>query len=130
MLFIRCILLLTSLVLILFQRVDIRVTKSNGFTAKISFIFFAIVLSGDSDEKLSRRKLVSILSSFKAYFKALKFLLKKANNKLVKYEPVIDQNGNIGSFIEINFCVSLIQLIISASILVYYILKNKLKRVI
>lgn len=129
MLILRLVLILVTILFILLQRVDVRVTRSERLTVKISFTFLALVLSEERPKRRHVGGVTKLLKNVKGVFKSLKYLLSKTD--------IVFQNQNKDystdekqPLIDVTFHFSLLQLIISLSILLYYIVKNKVKRVI
>ena len=129
MLILRLVLILVTILFILLQRVDVRVTRSERLTVKISFTFLALVLSEERPKRHHVGGVTKLLKNVKGVFKSLKYLLSKTD--------IVFQNQNKDystdekqPLIDVTFHFSLLQLIISLSILLYYIVKNKVKRVI
>lgn len=129
MLILRLVLILVTILFILLQRVDVRVTRSERLTVKISFIFLALVLSEERPKRRHVGGVTKLVKNVKGVFKSLKYLLSKTD--------IVFQNQNKDystdekqPLIDVTFHFSLLQLIISLSILLYYIVKNKVKRVI
>lgn len=114
----------------LLQRVDVRVIKNEKLTVKISFTFFALVLTEDADRKKTFKRIPRLLSNFKGVFKSLKFLLSKSEVSLFEKQQKYYESEEKLPLFDISFHFSLIRMIISAMILLYYIVKNKVKRVI
>lgn len=126
----RLLLIITTLLFILFQRIDVRVTKGEKLTVKISFIFFALVLI---EEKAKKRRLwhfSKIRKRLKALFKSSKYLLSRSDIIFHRHTYGDDAQNYPKPIIDVSFHFSLFNLIISALILLYYIIKNKVKRVI
>lgn len=128
MIFLRWLIILLTLLFILFQRVDVRVTKGESLTVKISFVFFAIVFS----ERRSNKRKFKLSSLFKgrtkAALKAVKYLISGSDITLFDNKHVSDKEMPL--IFNISFHFSLFRLIISLLIFLYYILKIKIKRVI
>lgn len=126
----RLLLIITTLLFILLQRIDVRVTKGEKLTVKISFIFFALVLIEEKTKKRKLWRFSKIIKRLKAFFKSSKFLLSRSDIVLHSHSSYDDTTDSPKPIIDVSFHFSLFNLIISALILLYYILKNKVKRVI
>ena len=126
----RLFLLANTLLFILLERIDVRVSRQNGITVKISFIFFAIVFWTDGLILKQRKRYLKTVPKLKAILKSTRYLFLKSNVRLVKSRRNDDKAEVNNSHIDILFHFSLLQLIISALILLYYIVKSKVKRVI
>ena len=126
----RLFLLANTLLFILLERIDVRVSRQNGITVKISFIFFAIVFWTDGLILKQRKRYLKTVPNLKAILKSTRYLFLKSNVRLVKSRRNGDKADVNNSHIDILFHFSLLQLIISALILLYYIVKSKVKRVI
>ena len=114
----------------LMQKVIVRVTKNEQLTVKINFTFFALLLC---EEKLNHKKirqLSKIFLNFRGMFKSLKYLLPKTDILLHVNETEVSAAYETKPMIDISFHFSLFRMIISALILLYYIVKSKVKRVI
>ena len=126
----RLFLLANTLLFILLERIDVRISRQNGITVKISFIFFAIVFWTDGLILKQRKRYLKTVPNLKAILKSTRYLFLKSNVRLVKSRRNDDKADVNNSHIDILFHFSLLQLIISALILLYYIVKSKVKRVI
>ena len=129
MIFLRWLLVLVALLIILFQRVDVRVTRGERLTVKISFIFFAVLLTEDKRQKRNFRSISRLLKSIKGVFRSLKFLLAKSDITLYQSKEYIGNRTEKTPIIDLTLHFSLFRLIISAFILLYYIIKNILQEV-
>ena len=126
----RLLLILGAVLFILFQRVDVRVTKNEKLTVKINFTVFALVLTEDARRKKPLKSIVGLISNLKGVFKSFKFLLSKSDISLFENQQQYYAFEEKLPLIDVSFHFSLIRMIISAMILLYYIVKNKVKRVI
>ena len=124
----RLFLMLSALLIVLFQKVDIRVTKYDRLTAKINFMLFAIVLTDEYPRKRIKLRSSHLRYSIKAIFKSTKYLLSRSGVTISATEGA-KQDGQ-SPIIDISFHFSLFQMIISAMILLYYIVESKIKRMI
>jgi hypothetical protein len=130
MIFLQWLLLVCILLIILFQRVDVRVTYKEVLTVKISFIFFAVVFTDTNGRRGSFRRISRLLKSLNGIFHSLKFLLAKTNVILLSNEECGHDLVAKPPIIDLSLHFSLLRLIISAFILLYYIIKKKVKKVI
>ena len=140
---------------ILFQRNSIRIIKCERLTVKINLNIFAITLT---EEKIKRFRPAKALKSVKSIYRIIKsarYLISKsdfsvlttesvtnqfllsylsANARSVQYSFIESNNreNDIGckNALDITARFSLVYLIISALIFLYYTVRNKLKRVI
>ena len=126
----RLLLIITTLLFILLQRIDVRVTKDEKLTVKISFIFFALLLIEEKDRKRRLWRFSKIRKRLKALFKSSKYLISRSDIILHRHYGKDDTQNYSKPIIDVSFHFSLFNLIISASILLYYIIKNEVKRVI
>ena len=127
MYFLRLLLILSSLLFILFQRVDVRVTKRERLTVKISFNILALVLIDDGERSHYLWNMPKLFKGFKGIFRSIRYLLAKSRVRFGNTNAEAEENS---PFVDISFHFSLLRLIISALILLYYKVKAKVKRVI
>ena len=122
--------MLTAFLFILLQRVDVRITRTDKLTVKINFTLLAIILSEADINTKHIKGLFKLLKNRKGILRSTKYLIAKSELSALKipFHSSFSPNGSI-SF-DLIFHISLLQLIISALILLYYIVKNKVKRVI
>ena len=123
----RSILILSALLLILLQRVDVRVTGSEKTTVKISFTIFALVLTEDKVGNLRPKSPFKLLRNAKGIFRSLKYLLAKTS---VSVRRDTESCADERPLFDVSFHFSLIRLIISLLILLYYIVRKKVRRLI
>ena len=76
------------------------------------------------------KSIVGFISNLKGVFKSFKFLLSKSDISLFENRQQYYASEEKLPLIDVSFHFSLIRMIISAMILLYYIVKNKVKRVI
>lgn len=139
---------------ILFQKSSIRIVKSDLLTVKLNFNILALVLKDDDGKKIRPTKLIKSLRKYSGALKSARYLISKSDfviydsesltNRLIflyldanaKSVGFVDHAQNeisrneIPSKIDITVYFSLIYLIISALIFLYYTVKNKIKRVL
>ena len=127
MYFLRLLLILSALLFILFQRVDVRVTKRERLTVKISFNILAFVLMDDGERNRYLGNMPKLFKGFKGKFRSIRYLLAKSR---VTFGNTHADTNEGTPFVDISFHFSLLRLIISALILLYYKVKAKVKRVI
>lgn len=127
MLLLRSILIISALLLILLQRVDVRITRCERITVKISFTVFALVLTEDKVGNPRPKSLFKYLRNAGAIFRSLKYLLAKTS--VIFLRDTTPDTEKRPSF-DVLFHFSLIRLIISLLILLYYIVRNKVRRLI
>ena len=120
----RLLFILLALLIILFQKVDVRVTRYDRLTVKINFALFAIVLTDEYPPKSIRFRAIKLKHKFKAIFRSAKYLLSKSE---VIISP-IDDGDKQKPIIDLSFHFSLFHMIISAMILLYYTIESKIKR--
>ncbi len=76
------IVIMTSLSLILLvlicQRIDIRVSKSSMTKIKINFIFFALTVDDSESQKLSLKKRIKLIRNIPFIYSAVKYLISKS----------------------------------------------------
>ena len=125
----RLLLILFALSIILFQRVDVRVIRNERLTVKISFIFFAIVLIEDGRKRGYLKGTSRMLRNLGGLFHSLKFLFRKTDIVFPKADDNITKYDRKTPIIDVTLHFSLVRLIISSFILLYYIIKKKIKRV-
>ena len=130
MVLLRLFLILSAILIILFKRIDIRIKKDERFTVKIGFTLFAIVLTEEHPYKRYFIKPFRSAGGLRGIYRSLRFLLKRSTLVFSFGNTAEDSIHQNSSAIDISFHFSLIRLIISALILLYYIVKNKVKRVI
>ena len=81
--------------------------------------------------KIKRKKrYLKSIHKLKAILKSAKYLFLKSDVKLVKTSENSDKSDASDARIDLLFHFSLLQLIISALILLYYMVKSEVKRVI
>ena len=170
MIFLRLLPILCALLFILTRRIDVKVTKQEDVTVKISFNILAIVLSEDKIKKRSIRKISKLMKYRSGILRATDYILSKssvalyksnATDKSARSLPVL-YNASMGATVyflisylekssksfkfqesqgynnsghpslEFNLFLhfSLWHLIISALLFLYYIVKNRVKRVL
>lgn len=122
-------LILLAVLLILFQRVDVRITKTESLTVKISFIFLAITLVEENVKRLGFKEIKKTFFLVKGLAKSAKHLISKTGIERANGYIIDAVDGKKTVYIDICIHFSLFRMIISALILLYYIVKNKAKRV-
>ena len=169
MIFLRLLPILSALLFILSRRIDVRVTKAEELTVKISFNIFAIVLTEDKIKKRGLKKLSKLIKSRRSILKSADYLISKSNVRLYKFistDPSVsvplaynayreasvyfisaylertarkfsfsairDTDKNAQNQVKFNLLLHFpfSHLIISALIFLYYIVKNRVKRVL
>ena len=127
MLSLRLLLIFTTFTIVLFQRIDVKVTKYEKLTVKISFIFLALVFSEGEKERMRFRRYTRLLKNFKAVFKSLKYLFINSDIFLDASRELYGYAENKPT-IDLSLHFSLFRLIISLLIFLYYTVKHKVKR--
>ena len=130
MVLLRLFLILSLILIILLKRIDVRIKKDDIVTVKISFTIFAIVLTENHPYKRYFFKPFRSAGGLRGIYSSLRFFLKRSTLVFSFGNTAEDSIYQNNSAIDISFHFSLIRLIISALILLYYIVKNKVKRVI
>ena len=139
---------------ILFQKSSIRIVKSDLLTVKLNFNILALVFKDDDGKKIRPTRLIKSLRKYNGALKSVRYLISKSDFVIYDSESLtnlliflyLDANAKsvgfvdhaqneisrdeIPSKIDITVYFSLIYLIISALIFLYYTVKNKIKRVL
>ena len=124
----RLILILTAILFILLQRVDVKIIRREKLTVKISFNLFAVVLTDGGEKKKSISQKIRYLKNARSVYRAAKHLISKSNISLQRTTEINEKTAVNSSRYLLLIQFSLFRLIISLLIFLYYTVKHKVKR--
>ena len=169
MIVLRLLPLIYALLFILTRRIDVKVSKADELTVKISFNIFALLFTENKIKRARLKSITRIIKNARYNYKPISYLISKSNVVFSRYTHLQDdgtslsviknaytyassqflisylsstaksfhlveqekfiQNKISNTVFDINIHFSLSHLIISAMLLLYYIVKNNLKKV-
>ena len=154
MIVLRLLPLFVIILFILFQKCSIRITKKEALTVKLNFSLLAVLFTEEKIKKIRLGRFVKSFRQISGIIKSAKYLISKSDFLILDNEKLIDNlifiylkanarsltlkdadvdysdNSQELTKIDVTAYFYLVHLIISALIFLYYMVKNKVKRVI
>lgn len=115
--------------IILFQKIDVRITKCEKLTVKINFIFLAIEFTEGKKDNRCFKHYPGLLRNIRAIYRSARYLFLSTKIHFLN-NPDYRISDEIRPVIDLSLHFSLLRLIISLFIFLYYTVKYKIKRVI
>ena len=129
MLLLQLLFVFTTLMIILFQKIDVRITKCEKLTVKINFIFLAIEFTEVKKDNRCFKQYPGLLRNIRAIYRSARYLFLSTKIHFLN-NPDDRISDEIRPVINLSLHFSLLRLIISLFIFLYYTVKYKIKRVI